>query len=107
MICAFCFEKYEEFGPPWLVFAQFVSKSLSKFDALPRSFRGFLIAHLPAMVERGSRDARKSTLDRRGHSQHWQLRQSVSAPWHASDGLQAWLLRRAILPQRPALRFKI
>ena len=36
MICALRFEKCEEFGQPWFVFAQFVSKGLSKFDVLPQ-----------------------------------------------------------------------
>ena len=38
MICALRFEKCEEFGQPWFVFAQLVSKGLSKFDVLQQIF---------------------------------------------------------------------
>ena len=38
MIRALRFKKCEEFGQPWFVFAQFVSKGLSKFDVLPQMF---------------------------------------------------------------------
>jgi hypothetical protein len=38
MICALRFEKCEEYGQPWFVFAQFVSKGLSKFDVVPQIF---------------------------------------------------------------------